>query len=482
MSCNFKEIDWGPDEAKNDHNLEKYFVKIPQYQDILLGKKRYIIGRKGTGKTAILESIRIESEKNPLWQFADISLKNFPLSIIRNLRDKNYRDKSQYVPAWSFLLLIELAKMICSDESSKPFEEVFRLKEFLISNRFLEGTITETATFLEENEAKVNVASEWLGAEYTKKYGKEINTSIVYHRVLEILIAKINRINSDSTYFLLVDELDEGYKAKDSNIRLLILSLLWSIENLALLFKYDNIRLRCVLALRSDIYETLEDNDLNKYDDYLIKLIWNPKLLGNYSILEIVNKRIVASYPQLADDENPWLKIANQYDRSIPIRRGGLWEFMYNRTYERPRDIIKFLKICQNKTRSRILDYSIVKDTELDYSTWLWGEIRDELHSHLAVWQEALQAITRVNKGKFTREEYTYQLQASLKIVKWLEANYKTVDDLIEILFDYSIIGNYYPETERWIFKYKDTTLAWDRDANIIVHFGLVKKLRIRTY
>ena len=46
----FSDIDWGEDEARNDESLEHYFVEFPGYNSILKGKKRFIIGRKGTGK------------------------------------------------------------------------------------------------------------------------------------------------------------------------------------------------------------------------------------------------------------------------------------------------------------------------------------------------------------------------------------------------------------------------------------------------
>lgn len=61
----FSDIDWGEDEARNDESLEHYFVEFPGYDSILKGKKRFIIGRKGTGKSAILQKIRLDCNSNP---------------------------------------------------------------------------------------------------------------------------------------------------------------------------------------------------------------------------------------------------------------------------------------------------------------------------------------------------------------------------------------------------------------------------------
>lgn len=63
-AISFSDIDWGEDEAKNDESLDRYFVEFPGYEKILTGKKRYIIGRKGTGKSAILQKLRLQANSD----------------------------------------------------------------------------------------------------------------------------------------------------------------------------------------------------------------------------------------------------------------------------------------------------------------------------------------------------------------------------------------------------------------------------------
>ena len=80
FNIRFTDVDWGEDEARNDEMLDHYFVEFPGYENILKGSKRYIIGRKGTGKSAILQKIRLESIGSPTSFHTDISLRDFPLS------------------------------------------------------------------------------------------------------------------------------------------------------------------------------------------------------------------------------------------------------------------------------------------------------------------------------------------------------------------------------------------------------------------
>jgi hypothetical protein len=63
----FKNINWGPDDAKGDLQLQNYFLRTPDFDRLIEGKKRFVIGRKGTGKTEILQKIVIESQNNPLF-------------------------------------------------------------------------------------------------------------------------------------------------------------------------------------------------------------------------------------------------------------------------------------------------------------------------------------------------------------------------------------------------------------------------------
>lgn len=42
---------------------------------------------------------------------------------------------------------------------------------------------------------------------------------------------------------------------------------------------------------------------------------------------------------------------------------------------------------------------------EGDYSDWFYREFRDEVQSHLPIWQESTQAIMKLGKGVFTMDE-----------------------------------------------------------------------------
>lgn len=480
ISTNFWNVNWGPDEAKGDKNLSTYFVRIPEYDDLLEGQYRYIIGRKGTGKTAVLEQIKNEVETRHDAFYKYLSLKTFPLQDLRSFKDRSYNDKAQFVPIWTFLILIELCKLIIEDESVQPGEEVMNIKYFINTN-FPDGiSFVSTIKYLTSNNNKVYISPKWLGLETSDSNSFEISTTVHYQKVTEKLLSIIKNLNAESYYYLLFDELDEGYNSGDTGLRLLLLALLRSVENIHLELNNSQIKYRPVLALRSDIFDNLEDNDLNKLDDYLIRLEWTTESQSQYSLYNLVNQRINASIKVLTP-EDAWTCIVNNKDKKLPNQVNTVWDFIYNRTFERPRDIVKYLKFCNKLKGNGLLNFDYVKSAEINYSNWFYNEFRDEIQSHLPIWKDASEAFIKKGKGIVNYDEIANEMLENSQIRNWLDQNKKTPKDILECLFDFGLIGNL-NNSNKWFFKYKDHDLPFNHKHKMIVHFGFTRKFRIRTY
>jgi hypothetical protein len=177
-------------------------------------------------------------------------------------------------------------------------------------------------------------------------------------------------------------------------------------------------------------------------------------------------------------NDRPWSSIAVDDDADLPEGVQNLWRYITTRTLERPRDLIKFLKFCAKEQPSGRLTFAHVKEAEHRYSEWLYNELRDEIHSHLPVWREALQCITRVGRGVITIAELKEQFEKENTIRKWLANGGFDHEDIMRALFDFGIIGNL-DDGGRWLFKYKDDDLAWNANMKVIVHYGFHRKLRI---
>ncbi|MBN8838569.1 MAG: hypothetical protein J0I09_15015 [Sphingobacteriia bacterium] len=479
FQSNFWDIYWGPDEAKGDDKLNSYFIEIPEYNKIKTGEYRYIIGRKGTGKTAIIERLKSDIHGKYNFFYKYMSLKSFPIQSLRGMKDKSQGDKSQFVPIWTFLVLIELSKLIIQDQMAESSDDIIDLSQFIKSNFPSNLGFHETIKSLESSENKVSIFTKWLGLEDKTGNSKEILTQVHFQKANEILFELIKRINSKCTYYLFFDELDEGYSIGDKGLNLLLLALFRAIENIYLELKHQ-LKIRPVLALRSDIFENLEDNDLNKLDDFIINLRWTTESKSKYSLLDLINARINASL-KVQDPDNAWECVSFNRDETLPYPVKSIWDFMYNRTFERPRDIVKFMKICGKFNYRGKLGFQAVKTAEIQYSEWFYKEFRDEIQSHLSIWQEATQSIIKLGKGVFTLDEIKFEMDKDSAIKTHLTSNNKSHVDILEVLFNFGLIGNL-SDSNRWFFKYKDHNLPFNPDHKMLVHFGFTRKFRIRPY
>lgn len=474
----FKSVNWGSDEAKGDDDLAHYFVKPPEYDEIFSGKKRYVVGRKGTGKSAVIQRLRLQAESEPLAFFSDMTLRDFPLHDLRDLGDKSQRDKSKYTPIWQFLIYVELIKQAARDHGAEGAEEIDELKSFLtLNNLESEVGFIHTVKELRKRNSKLKILAKWIEGEAGSEKGEESVINVHYNKVVKAIEGKLLTVNSESRYWLFIDELDEGFRAGDQSFRLLLLALIRAVEDSSIQLRRASFQYRPVLVLRSDIFDRLEDNDLNKLDDYIIRLRWTSAAdhVQN-SLKRIITERIRSSG---GNPDDPWGCVVFDNDPDLPRSVDSVWQYAANRTYERPRDIVKFMKYCAKHAEAgKQLTFKQAKAAEDEYSAWLYKELKDEIHSYLPAWKSALDAITRIGTGKFSCTDLENELSTDTTISTWVNEHGKSINDVMETLFDFGVIGNL-DENGRWLFKYKDEDLSWNSKMDVIVHFGLNKKLKL---
>ncbi len=96
--------DFGNPDGLYDANLENYFLDQSYWENIVLNNTYYVIGRKGTGKSAIYNWIaNRQIEKNIL--ISNLSFKNFPFEKLLKLSDDDFSRPNQYQSIWKNLVV-----------------------------------------------------------------------------------------------------------------------------------------------------------------------------------------------------------------------------------------------------------------------------------------------------------------------------------------------------------------------------------------
>lgn len=103
-------------EAKLE-NSQRYFYHTRVVARILKGQKLYIVGRKGTGKTAISEHLVNIKEPNLFAQ--KLTFKNFPFNKLYELQDSGFTKPNQYITLWKYVIYSTICKLMANRKGDR---------------------------------------------------------------------------------------------------------------------------------------------------------------------------------------------------------------------------------------------------------------------------------------------------------------------------------------------------------------------------
>ena len=111
---------------ENKALLEKYFVRDEYLEKILNPNVYYLVGEKGTGKTAYATYIRNNEYKGTRVPIFDIRQTEYQKFL--ELKRRGYLPLSQYVEVWRTLLLFAVATSVIAN-SGTPHESPHFVKD-----------------------------------------------------------------------------------------------------------------------------------------------------------------------------------------------------------------------------------------------------------------------------------------------------------------------------------------------------------------
>jgi hypothetical protein len=333
----------------------------------------FLLGSTGAGKTAILRMINKQEEN-----VADLAVHDMAMNHIANSDTILFLtslgiDLSLYFQAlWKHVFCIEYIKLATHARDKDQFHyKITRLIETLTRSRAREklesfvsnhsdqfwNTIDETVIELTdslENEFNASFGGELkkyvAKAGYVHTLGSQQKVQLqqrarkfLNHATLSEIPAVISAL-SDYTrgrqdkYFITVDGLDEHWV--DENIKFqLIQAMFESLKNLKKLRNFQ-----VVVSLRNDLYVRMvretpsARRQIEKYDDLIIRLKWSEPQLK-----ELAEKRIGEMCRRQYSSEN--VGFADVFKQN-PNTKSNAWDYLYERTLRRPRDVINFINLA----------------------------------------------------------------------------------------------------------------------------------------
>jgi len=464
-------------EGKLEDN-SRYFYHVNEVSRIKHGKRSFVIGRKGCGKTAIAEHLCKQTEPNT--RAVKLTFKNFPFNELYSLRDSGYTGPHQYITLWKFLIYSHVCQLMAENQSiDKKIRDI--LHRTYIDNKA--PTLPRRINKWLDRDFGVELFGVGVNVGAPNQEQDRIKSLIERVETLEdVVLAHIDT----STYLIVFDELDEDYRnisdaGQYEQYTALITGLFKAVQDVRSVFSQGTSRLFPIVLLRDDIYDLIQDSDKTKWNDLRVDLDWDFDRIKELLAFRISRAIDPTGKTNLGFDD-AWARLF--FSNGVKVGTSGRkrihsFEFIARSTLLRPRDFIQYLKSCcedqlKNEKTTKIAP-EIIKKVDKAFSNYFRSELTDEIHGVLPDITTIFDVISQLRKWSFSVKEFLDAYNRQLK-----RTNLKERDStfILQVLFLFSVIGNH-PRVDREVFRYLNKEARFNFDEQVVVHRGLFKSLQI---
>lgn len=429
-----RELDFGAAAAESDDRLSEYFIDTPVAESIALDRIGLVVGRKGSGKTAIFREF-------------DGVLQRHGLSAISTLRldldDHAWRAFSDFeklglstehaaTVSWELAILLQVAAMVGDADrtgwSRKAFDASVALKRFVQENFGEVNPQLSDSSALIGNLQSLSLSAFGAGVAFETD-GAEPD---IAPAVVDLLADTVRPALDVMPCMVLLDQLDDSWDGTERQ-RSLLVGLLKAVKRINDRFGWsrddDALRgLRVVAFLRTDIHEALSFDDKDKHRDSLIEITWTHERLA-----ELIQQRLPEG-----------VELDAIFESQTSQRKGrmakGSFNYLVSRTFMRPRDLISFLSTIRSTgLDTTVIDKQLVEAAESRYSREKVDDLRQE-YRRGAPWIDPTLDALRQGPNKFDSRS---DLEMRVSRVFTADSDYlvSTPAELVDWMVDISIVG-----------------------------------------
>lgn len=492
----FSAPNFGGTDADNDDILLQAFEDHEAFLDIINLRRHMIIGKKGSGKTAIFK--KIITTKRPEYFSYGHTFADYPWNYHREQARIGIPDFDKYTHSWKYLILLSIAKIVLNNDQSLPFddtmEDLLKVESFVVdtygsrdpdlSQIFSPTKKLKLRPYFEIDwkMLKAGVSPESVPISDLPLIVQEVNAAILH--------ALIRCLNPHHKYFIAFDQLDLGFETSSADYSSRLIGLLLASRDINLAAKESGKKLFVVVFLRDDIYDFLHFEDKNKMTENFVSVIeWDTPRTSK-TLKGLMERRFSIVLGEKAGEVVPWNQVFHE-EREMPGHQTK-YEHMVDRTYLRPRDMIKFTNCALSKYQERIrggesgqdskdkMDNADIHNARVEYSGYFLREIDDEVHRHLPDYDRYLDVLRAIGTWQFDKDAFDtiYMTHRPDPKISSLEA--------LEKLYEFSFIGFYRAGGRgfggsEYMFKYREGKMRFDPTSiRFRIHPGLIECLGLK--
>ena len=424
--------------------LTEVFIEDSNIFNDLAHEKFIIVGRKGSGKSAIANFIML-SAQNESNVFSDFVKRTdiFLQKAVQVSEEQHLTMDTSILFQWIFLykmivLLIknarlssqkyinELEKFVSQNDSFSVLDQ-YKITDFITQSN-CEIDITPLKDFL-----KIK------GNNSLKMARKKLPFyEMIPHlkTVVKSLLWTINQYKDETEYIIFFDDLDNDFKSSESSCKENLLSLIRIVKELNAEFScYDYVKTKIILLLRDDIKNILLANaDVAKiFASYTTSITWYSDELykkdpNEIAIKKFIDKRINYAFKQLGQSKQNCPTICN-WEGFVKVSFKDVLDY----TFYTPRDLLLFFKPITENEYTIPLTKNSIEDLFNKYC----DAVIDEIKSMLSIFY----TYDEINEILNILEDYLLSNDESYENLRnALNANNRG-SDTMDILLNASIVG-----------------------------------------
>jgi energy-coupling factor transporter ATP-binding protein EcfA2 len=457
------DVDLGGFDAESDYKLAEHFVTTAYVESALAGRRTLLLGRKGSGKSALFRQLPrlVEAQGLPT-VVIPLTPDAYSWSALKQYQEQGLLPEHAHMNAWKLTLAIEVAGRLISMEhtwSNDASESIKRLESFVRENfGTLEPNLLTTATGLLKGLHSLNLSAFGFGVG-VQRNGTDSQpiTPAVIAALLDTLAAPLE----EQQVIVEFDRLDDSWDGSAESQSLLI-GLIKAAKDINDRFGFGNgSQLRVLTFLRSDIYDGLRFDDKDKHRPSEEHILWSMD-----GLREMLTKRLPES---LSADE--LFEEGEMRGRITPFN------YIVKRTFLRPREVLQFVDQCIRHEGAEAIEVSkaAVRSAEDLYSKWKVEDLKQEFAKVSPDFEALLEAL----RQEFHRYESIEELEALLRSKAEAIVERLTPRGALELLFEASVIGVRLRGAGSTRFKSDDPELTLPASGAVYVHQSLYKGLNI---
>ena len=467
-------VNFGKLDAESDANLRDFFVDTGHLARLASGEKHFILGRKGSGKTALFRLAEGQNLGNVT--VIGVEFDKYPWAFHSQLKQTGVLAESAFEASWRFLFHLTMVREWAEYAASPLKQKAKRLLDKIVPDPY-RGFFASILARI-KNAKRVSLPGMSVAKSTTLTLGSidlgdsdagAVLSAITVHA--DALAALVAENYLSDPIVIKIDRLDDAWDGS-AEAKNLLVGELKAARTLNNELAQKGSPAAVLTFLRTDIFDTLRFNDKNKLSSSAERLDWT-----NEKLIQVVTRRIAFS---LNSSESDVWKLAFTTE---PMRQGVTPpSYLTKRTMGRPRDIIAFALECQAVARAHKHDVATKDDiyeAESAYSQFLLDELVDELHKQRPEVEQYFDCLREVGVTVFKIEDWIAASERRTQAVSEGVAK-----DQLTVLFQCSAIG--FPKVggkeggSGFSFAHTDRNAKPDFARTIRVHWGLKKALDVR--